>query len=91
MAVEARQDPATRSGAYRRVSEPLGIHPETLQTWVKQTEIDQGNRPATTTNDAERLGELEKEVRELRRSNSILRSAWACQLVCVSRVFTVWG
>ncbi|GAA4521788.1 transposase [Brachybacterium paraconglomeratum] len=77
MAVDARQDRATRAGAYRRVGEQLGIHPETLRTWVKQAEIDQGYRPGTTSSDSERLVELEKEVRELRRANSILRSASA--------------
>ena len=77
MAVDARLDPATRAGAYRRVGEQLGIHPETLRTWVKQAEIDQGYRPGTTSSDSERLAELEKEVRELRRANSILRSASA--------------
>ena len=77
MAVDARQDRATRAGAYRRVDEQLGIHPETLRTWVKQAEIDQGYRPGTTSSDSERLVELEKEVRELRRANSILRSASA--------------
>jgi transposase len=77
MAVDARQDQATRAGAYRRVGEQLGIHPETLRSWVKQAEIDQGYRPGTTSSDSERLVELEKEVRELRRANSILRSASA--------------
>ena len=77
MAVEARQDSATRAGAYRRVRQQLGIHPETLRTWVKQAEIDEGHRPGTTTSDSQRLIELEKEVRELRRANSVLRSASA--------------
>jgi transposase len=77
MAVEARLDPATRSGTFRRVGGQLGIHPETLRNWVRQAEIDQGHRPGTTTSESERLAELEKEVRELRRANAILRSASA--------------
>lgn len=77
MALESRLDPATRAGAFRRVGKQLGIHPETLRTWVRQAEIDEGHRPGTTTSDAERLAELEKEVRELRRANAILRSASA--------------
>jgi len=77
MAMEARLEPATRAGAFRRVGEQLGIHPETLRTWVRQAEIDEGDRPGTTTSDAERLAELEKEVRELRRANAILKSASA--------------
>ena len=75
MAVEARLDPATRSGTFRRVGEQLGINPETLRNWVVQAEI--AHRPGTTTSDAKRLAELEKEVRELRRANAILRSASA--------------
>ena len=77
MAVDARRDPATRSGAFRRVGERLGINPETLRNWVVQAEIDEGHRPGTTTSDTERLAELEKEVRELRRANAILKSASA--------------
>jgi len=77
MAVEARRDPATRSGALKRIGEQLGINPETLRNWVVQAEIDEGTRPGTTTDDATRLAELEREVRELRRANAILKSASA--------------
>jgi transposase len=59
-----------------RVGEQLGI-PETLRGWVKQAEIDAGDRPGTTTDQAARLAELEREVRELRRANVILKSASA--------------
>ena len=52
MAVEARKDPATRSGAIARVAEQLGMHPETLRGWVRQAEVDGGVRPGTTTDDA---------------------------------------
>ncbi len=64
MAVDARRDPATRSGALKRIGEQLGINPETLRNWVIQAEIDAGTRPGTTTDDANRLAELEREVRE---------------------------
>ena len=64
MAVELRQDPATKNGAIQRVAEQLGMHPETLRNWVRQAEIDGGVRPGTTTGDAQRLAELEREVRE---------------------------
>jgi transposase len=77
MAVEARRDPATRSGALKRIAEQLGINAETLRNWVIQAEIDDGYRPGTTTDDATRLAELEREVRELRRANAILKSASA--------------
>lgn len=77
MAVEARRDPERSKGAIRRIAEELGVHPEALRTWVKKAEIDAGARPGTTTSDAERIRRLEKEVRELRRANAILRSASA--------------
>ena len=77
MTLEARQDPATRTGAFRRVGEQLGINPETLRNWVRQTEIDHGHRPGITISEAARVAELEKENRELRRANAILRSASA--------------
>jgi transposase len=77
MAVDLRRDPATRTGALRRVGEQLGINPETLRNWFSQAEIDGGVRPGTTTSDAQRLAELEREVRELRRANHILKTASA--------------
>jgi len=50
------------------------VHPEALRTWVKQAETDDGARPGTST-DTARIAELEREVRELRRANQILKSA----------------
>jgi|SRR4051794_20256396 transposase len=66
MAVDARRDPATWTGALKRIGEQRGINPETLRNWVIQAEIDEGHRPGTTTDDATGLAELEREVRELR-------------------------
>ena len=77
MAVEARKDPASRTGAFRRIGEQLGVHPEALRTWVKQAETDEGLRPGVTSADAARIVELEREVRELRRANQILKAASA--------------
>jgi transposase len=77
MAVDARRDPAARAGALARIGKQLGINPETLRNWVTQAEIDDGVRPGTTTSDAQRIAKLERENRELRRANSILKSASA--------------
>ena len=60
----ARADPDRPRGAVRRIAEELGIHPEALRTWVGQAEIDRGDRPGTTTDEARRIREPEKEVRE---------------------------
>ena len=77
MAVEARKDPDSSRGAIRRIADQLGVHPEALRNWVRQAEIDGGVRPGTTSDDASRLAELEREVRELRRANEILRTSAA--------------
>jgi len=77
MAVEARQDPGAKVGAIKRIADQLGVHPETLRTWVQQAEIDGGVRAGTTTSDAARIAELERENRELRRANTILKQASA--------------
>ena len=77
MALDARRDPETRTGAIKRIADQLGIHPEALRTWVRQAEIDDGVRPGTTTDDTARIAELEREVRELRRANEILKTSAA--------------
>jgi transposase len=77
MAVEARQDPATRTGAIQRIGHQLGVHPEALRGWVKRAEIDDGARVGTNSDEAGRIAELEREVRELRKANEILRTASA--------------
>lgn len=75
LAVDARKDPASRPGACTRIGEQLGINPETLRGWVSQAEVDAGARPGTSTAESARVAELERENRELRRANSILRTA----------------
>ena len=78
LVLDARAQPgASGKGASRRIGEQLGISAETLRGWVARAEIDQGIRPGTTTDDAARLVELERENRELRRANAILKSASA--------------
>ena len=77
MAVEARLDPDRRQGAIARIADQLGVHREALRTWVKQAEIGSGTRAGTTTADSARIAELEREVKELRRANAILKSASA--------------
>ncbi len=75
LAVEARRDPASAAGAIKRIADQLGVHPEALRTWVKQAETDDGVRSGATSTEAARIAELERENRELRRANQILKSA----------------
>src|SRR3954462_9220113 len=77
MAVEARRDPATRAGALARGAAQLGVNPEKLRGWVSQAEVAAGDRAGPTSAEAARVAELEREVRELRRANEILRTASA--------------
>ena len=78
MAVDARKDPDTAAGAIRRIAEQLDVHPEALRTWVKKVEAGQADTPGVATvTDLERIRQLEKENRELRRANDILKAASA--------------
>ncbi|OLO55277.1 hypothetical protein BKH27_02040 [Actinomyces oris] len=65
MALDALADPARARGAIRRIADELGVHLEALRTWVKKAQVDGGLRPGTITDEAERIKELEKEIREL--------------------------
>ena len=64
-----------RFGVVTRVARELGVGTESLRGWLKQADIDGGRRPGTSTQDAQRIAELEREVRELRRANDILKAA----------------
>ena len=74
---QAQQSSDASYGAQARVARQLGINPDTLRGWVKQAEIDGGTRPGVTTTESARIAELERENRELRRANQILKSASA--------------
>jgi len=69
MVSEIRDRDGKGHGELARVGRQLGIHPEALRSWVKQAEIDGDERPGTTTGDKQRIAELERENRELRRAN----------------------
>ena len=77
MVEETIKQTGERHGVVTRVAVQLGLGSETLRHWVKQAEIDNGQRPGITTQDQQRIAELEKEVRELRRANEILKAASA--------------
>ena len=72
--IEQRKE---RHGAVTRVAKQLGIGTESLRSWVRQAEVDGGRRAGVTTADQRRIAELEREIRELRRANEILRTASA--------------
>jgi len=63
--------------AVESIAPKIGCVPQTLLEWVKRAEVDAGERPGTTTAEAQRMKELERENKELRRANDILRTASA--------------
>lgn len=64
-------------GALHSMASRIGCRPETLRKWVRQAETDLGRRAGLSTSDKERLRELERENRELKQANEILRKALA--------------
>lgn len=65
------------TGACQRVGAQLGINVDTLRGWVKQAQIDAGAKPGLRSDERRRIVELERENRELRRANAILKTASA--------------
>ena len=63
--------------AIESIAPKIGCVPQTLLTWVKRHEVDTGMREGVTTADAQRMKELERENKELRRANEILKVASA--------------
>ena len=75
MVVEHFDDFSSEWAAITSVSSKLGMTPETLRVWVRRAQVDGGLRPGLTTDSRKRLKELEKENRDLRRANEILKDA----------------
>ena len=77
MVLEHRDQHPSRWAAIGSIAGKIGCTPQTLLGWVKQAEIDAGSRDGVTTAEAKRVRELEREVKELRRANEILKLASA--------------
>ncbi|WP_451989129.1 IS3 family transposase [Azospirillum argentinense] len=77
MVFEHEGEHASQWAAISSIAAKIGCTPETLRGWVRQAERDQGKRPRPTTDEQERIKALEREVRELRQANEILRKASA--------------
>jgi transposase-like protein len=74
---EHRHEHPSEWAAIQSIAGKLGMTPETLRLWVRRDEVDQGQRPSITSAERERIRDLEREVRELRRANEILKAASA--------------
>lgn len=70
-----RQELGTKNDTVKRVADQLGYGPESVRTWVRQADIDDGQAAVVSTAGARRLAGLEQENRELRRANEILKRA----------------
>lgn len=77
MVQERRGEYPSLWAAVESIAPKIGCVPQTLLEWVKRAEIDAGARPGTTTDEAQRIKDLERENKELRRANDILRTASA--------------
>jgi transposase len=75
MVQEIRRETGESHGVIARVAKELGVGTESLRQWVNRAEIDSGARPGTSTADAQRIVQLERENKELRRANDILKAA----------------
>ncbi|MBI2781729.1 MAG: transposase [Chloroflexi bacterium] len=75
LVAETAAERGDRHGAVTHVARQLGIGPESVRNWVHQAAVDAGDRVGLTTEERARMKELERENRELRRANEILKSA----------------
>ena len=74
---ELRKELGTDHGTVYRVANQLGYGVESVRAWVRQADVDEGVKPGVSSDEAARVKALEQEVKELRRANSILKSASA--------------
>src|SRR4051812_38716790 len=77
MVAEHRSEYPSEWAAITSIAGKLGITPETLRLWVRREQVDRGQRPGVTTVAQQRIQELERENKELRRANEILKAASA--------------
>jgi transposase len=77
MVLDHQGEYGSQDAAILSIAAKIGCSRETLRHWVRQAERDQGLRPGPTSTDQERIKALEREVRELRQANEILRKASA--------------
>lgn len=76
MVAEVAPQYGSQWAAITAVAGKLGVGaPETVRTWVRRAEVDAGQRPGVTTEEAEEIKRLRREVAELRRANEILKAA----------------
>jgi transposase len=92
LVVESRDRYESEWAAIQSIAAKLGIgSTETLRKWVRRAEVDAGDRPGVTTQEAVEMRRLRAEVRELRRANEILRAGGCCTNRPARSVFSLAG
>jgi transposase len=74
MVLEIRRETGESHGVISRVAKDLGVGVESLRQWVNRAETDAGNWPGTSSQDAQRIAQLERELKDLRRANDMAGS-----------------
>ena len=77
MVLEHEREYPSQWQAICSIASKIGCSPDSLKAWLQRSQIDAGDIPGTTTEERERIKALEKEVKELRRANEILKTASA--------------
>ena len=77
LTTEHEHEHTSRWAATQSVATKIGCTSETLRRWINKIEVDSGTKPGVTTNQAQKVKELEREIRELKRANEILKKAAA--------------
>ena len=75
--MDHREQYTSEWAAITSIAEKCGMTPETLRKWIRRAQVDSGSRQGVTSDERERLRELERENRELRRANEILKATSA--------------
>jgi len=75
MVIDKREDYSSEWAALTAISNLFGMSPETLRTWLRRNQVDTGSRPGLTTDERARLKQLERENKDLKRANAILKDA----------------
>jgi len=78
MVIDNRPVYPSEWAAMTAISKLFGMSPETLRTWVRRTQVDIGSRPGLTSDERALMKDLQREVKDLRRANAILKDASIC-------------
>ncbi|HAD47702.1 MAG: hypothetical protein COB75_03290 [Idiomarina sp.] len=85
MVLTSEHEHSSRWAALVSIASKIGCTPETLRSWVNKMEVDSGKKPGVTSEAAARMKELERENKELKQANELLKKAALAFLICLFR------